>query len=66
MGDSNPRSGDWDNTMHGIYVAGGGIIVLAFLIALAVTGHAVAAFWIGIVLCFGALTVRALLARDRD
>jgi hypothetical protein len=32
MGDSNPRSGDWDNNMKGIYVAGAVIILLALAI----------------------------------
>jgi len=32
MSDSNPRSGDWDNNMKGIYVAGAMILLLALLI----------------------------------
>jgi hypothetical protein len=34
MSDSNPRSGDWDNNMKGIYVAGAMILLLVLAIIL--------------------------------
>jgi len=60
MSDSSPRSGDWDNIMRGVYVAGACVIIGVFLFVLFVTGHAVAAMWIIISISLGSLAVWAL------
>lgn len=68
MGDSNPRRGDWDNIMRGWYVFAALLILGALLFVLFVTGHAVAAMWLIILLSIGSLIAKALYAHlyERD
>jgi Flp pilus assembly protein TadB len=50
MGDSNPNSGDWNNTTESFTVFAAAVIIVALLIVLVVTGHVAAALILGFII----------------